>query len=985
MSRRVHSPTIWVVAFIVGYAVLRFAESLWTTGPPTLSPFDLAAGFGVAVLARSPRLTWPIMAVAALAIGLVCGILVDLPPTLALAWAAIAVVEMLAMATLLWVFGVRRISRWEHLAIVVAVAAGIAALGATLAISADLWVGTNASGALWRTWWVGQTAGVILIAPAVLAARLPGRKLSLWRIVEFSVVCAMAVGLTAWVFGSHYSNLLGAWGAQYLLVPLLLWIAVRFGLAISACALTLLNVVGITTTINGFGPFAALGTPSGSLLTLQVSMILVGLAVYAVAINEEQRRSSEYRLLAAHAVVDSLLENSDAMIAVKEYGGETDGVYTLANSRFATSLGLSVGQIVGRTDVELFSAQDATSAMTEDLEVLAARRSKVFMTRSPIGSQRTDHDGQILLVTKFPLTDADGKLRAVGSIALDITEHRRRERLMRLTFDKSPIPMARLAWRDGHAGQILDANRSFAQLVGVPVSHLIGSSIDRFTHPEERGIPIIPTEGQHGAPRRHKARLAGPDGAEIWVAVTANIVEPDRADDELDDAFALVILEDITAQHVAEMTLKQQALHDALTGVLNRYAFLDRLEGALKRLYRTPSFVAVLFCDLDGFKDLNDTLGHHAGDQMLISVSERLRAVMRPHDTLARLGGDEFVLVCEDLTSPGEARMIGDRIREAIRVPFRIDNREYGMSISVGVATTTDPATKAEDLLRRADLAMYKAKDNGRNRVEYYVEELETRVFAQVEATEMLRRAIAEDRVRAHYQPIVSLATGEVVGVEALARIVDDSGQLRTPEDFIGVAESSGLVVPLGESVLDIALYQLTQWREAGINLALNVNVSPRQLARASFAPAVFERLMARGIAPDLLCLEVTEGAVVDATGPTLITLRRLRSYGVHVGIDDFGTGYSSLTTLKYLPADVLKVDRSFVEGLGRDPQDTAIVGAVIRVAHDLGRIVVAEGVETEIQAEVLRTMGCDQVQGFLYGRPVAADEVQAMLDRLAK
>jgi predicted signal transduction protein with EAL and GGDEF domain len=365
---------------------------------------------------------------------------------------------------------------------------------------------------------------------------------------------------------------------------------------------------------------------------------------------------------------------------------------------------------------------------------------------------------------------------------------------------------------------------------------------------------------------------------------------------------------------------------------------------------------------------------------MLISVSERLRAVMRPQDTVARLGGDEFVLICTDLPSPGQARIIGERIREAMRQPFRIDDRDYGVTVSVGIATTTEPETRAEDLLRRADLAMYRAKDNGRNRVEYYAEELEAKAVAHVEATETLRRAIAENQILVHYQPIVDMAEGRIVGVEALARIQADDGSLVHPATFIGVAETSGLVTPMGERVLEIALDQLQAWSDLGIDVQLNVNVSPRQLARASFAPMVFERLMARGIAPRSLCLEITEGAVVDATGPTLITLRRLRTYGVHVGIDDFGTGFSSLTTLKYLPADVLKVDRSFVEGLGEDANDSAIVSAVIQVAHDLGCVVVAEGVESELQARELRDMGCDQMQGYRFGRPVPAEAMHAML-----
>ena len=253
----------------------------------------------------------------------------------------------------------------------------------------------------------------------------------------------------------------------------------------------------------------------------------------------------------------------------------------------------------------------------------------------------------------------------MGSIALDITDHRRRERLMRLTFDESPVPMVRLAWRDGRAAEVLDANRSAADLLKVSAGDLVCHGLDRFIHPHERGISLVPVDGERGRPRNREARLVCGDGQDVWVAVTATVVDTNNKshhtdNEQVDEAFALVVLEDISARRVAEQTLTHQALHDALTGVLNRYAFIDRLDAAINRLWRDSNHLAVLFCDLDGFKNLNDTLGHRAGDQMLISVSERLRAVMRPQDTVARLGGDEFVLICTDLPSPGKPESLAN-------------------------------------------------------------------------------------------------------------------------------------------------------------------------------------------------------------------------------------------------------------------------------------------------------------------------------------
>ncbi|MEI8081010.1 MAG: EAL domain-containing protein [Actinomycetes bacterium] len=535
--------------------------------------------------------------------------------------------------------------------------------------------------------------------------------------------------------------------------------------------------------------------------------------------------------------------------------------------------------------------------------------------------------------------------------------------------------MAWMAWRGGRVGHVLDANDAFGQLLGVSAADLVGHTLHSFLHTEELGIALVPIDAEVGRVHQRRARFVKSDGSVLWVNVTASVVEVgDRATPGRQ--CALVVLEDVTAQQVAEATLSHQALHDSLTGVLNRYALIDRLEASLSRLWRSNKHVAVLFCDLDGFKNLNDTLGHRAGDEILVTVAQRLRAVKRPQDTISRVGGDEFVMICDDLESASQAQAIGERICEALRTPFHVGSRYYGCTVSVGITTTSDPQARPEDLLRRADLAMYRSKDGGRNRVEHYVEGLENRAVARVESTEILRRALLEDRVSVHYQPILDLMTGRLVGVEALARIARQDGTLIWPDEFIAAAEVSGLVSPLGERVLDVALDQLAEWSKQGLDISMNVNCSARQLAKASFAPAVFERLILKGLQASALCLEVTEGAVVQATGPTLITLRRLRSFGVHVGIDDFGTGYSSLTALKYMSADVLKIDRSFVEGVGTDRDDTAIVKAVITMSHDLGRTVIAEGVEQPEQAQALASMGCDQVQGFLYGAPIEADQM---------
>jgi len=961
---------LWVIALAVAIAAGRLLD-VALPASPGVPVLDVAAGVAVGMLVLAPRRAFvPMAAVVLLGLPLLSALPAGFQPVMIFSVAEAASIVTVA-AVLRWA-GVRRLKSVGGLLTFAAVSLSVTfswSLVATLVHSVlDGW---RLPDSTWLGTWWSTAFGLVMVGPGVLARRRPHDPTNR-RLVEMSIALALGVGVFAFVFLARWELIAFAWSSQYLVIPLVLWIAWRFGLAATSATIVLVCLGSDIATAAGRGPFSYADPVESSVVLAQMTAVVVGLTMYAVAINEERRSSAENRLRTTSGMIESLLANSDARIAVRRYSADSGpGVYILANPRFAAALNLAVDQVIGRTDADLLEPALARRSESEDRAVLGTGSPRVFMTTWNDRSASGAASERILLITKFPLADADGQFSSVGSIGLDITEHRRRDQMMRLTFDKSPIPMARLAWRDGRAAEVLDANRSLAALLRTSGKDLVGSRLERFLHPDERGVELLSLDGDGRTVHKRELRLTVPGVEESWVMASGSVVEPD-----LGEAFALLTLEDVTARRLAEHTLTHQARHDALTGLLNRYALIDRLEGALGRLWRESSYVAVLFCDLDGFKHLNDTLGHRAGDQMLVIVADRLRTVTAPEDTVARLGGDEFVLISEGLASPGQASLLGDRIRAAMRAPFGIDGREYGLTVSVGISATTDPQARAEDLLRRADLAMYRAKDAGRNRVEFYAEELEARAVAHVETTEVLRRAISEDRVQVYFQPIVNLADGGTVGIEALARVKGEDGGIVNPDEFIGVAERSGLIVPLGERVMDLALERLRDWRAAGLDVNLSVNVSPRQLSSAAFAPSVFERLVSRGLPSDSLTIEVTEGAIVDATGPTLLTLRRLRSYGVRVGIDDFGTGYSSLTTLKHLPADVLKIDRSFVEGLGHDPKDAAIVSAVIRIAHELGLDVVAEGVENQSQELALRGMGCDFVQGFRYGRPVPAVEL---------
>jgi diguanylate cyclase (GGDEF)-like protein len=429
-------------------------------------------------------------------------------------------------------------------------------------------------------------------------------------------------------------------------------------------------------------------------------------------------------------------------------------------------------------------------------------------------------------------------------------------------------------------------------------------------------------------------------------------------------------IRDIGDRKKSELILEQKASTDPLTGVANRSVFMDRLRHALSRLERRDSLVTVLFLDLDRFKLVNDSVGHQIGDAILTNMAERLRGFLRPHDTLARWGGDEFAVVVEDLSWPEEAVALGQRIIEAGRTPFVVGNEKFVCTTSVGIAVTSDPRHSAEGLLQEADLALYRAKDRGRDRAEVFDEDLRTHAIDRLATERMLRRAMEEDRLRVNYQPIIDIRTGATVAAEALVRVWDPNlPHLIVAEEFIGVAEEAGLVASMDDWVLGQTIEQATIWGElfAGTGFAdVAINVTARHMADAGFAQSVIDALGDHGLSTGALQIEVTEQILMEASNSALTGLKTLRDAGVKVGLDDFGTGYSSLSYLRLFPLDFVKIDRSFIHEFVHGTTERAIVASIIDLSHALGMAVVAEGVESQAQLDELNVLGCDRAQGFL-------------------
>jgi diguanylate cyclase (GGDEF)-like protein len=432
---------------------------------------------------------------------------------------------------------------------------------------------------------------------------------------------------------------------------------------------------------------------------------------------------------------------------------------------------------------------------------------------------------------------------------------------------------------------------------------------------------------------------------------------------------------DITERKVLEEQLTHQAFHDSLTGLPNRALFLDRLEHTLARQKRRKGKVAMLFIDLDNFKFVNDSLGHKVGDQLLVAVPERLQDCLRPEDTIARLSGDEFTVLLEDVASPNDATHVAERIVEQLQAPFMFEGHQVYITASIGIVLSTPFAKEPpEELLRKADIALYLAKNTGKANFKVFIPSMDAMYAERLNLEGDLRRAVEREEFTVYYQPNVSLEPNQIIGVEALVRWKHPERGLIYPKKFVPLAEETGLIVPLGQQVLREACRQTKEWQErypSAPPLMIYVNLSGKQLQCPEVVPDVAEALGKSGLEPGTLCLEITESVLMEDAPSSFDTLWRLKDLGVKLAIDDFGTGYSSLSYLKRLPVDFLKIDRSFVAGLGERPEDRGIAQAVVDLSHTLGLKVVAEGVETEKQLAHLRGIGCELAQGYCFWKPL--------------
>jgi diguanylate cyclase (GGDEF)-like protein/PAS domain S-box-containing protein len=546
------------------------------------------------------------------------------------------------------------------------------------------------------------------------------------------------------------------------------------------------------------------------------------------------------------------------------------------------------------------------------------------------------------------------------------------------------LPSVAYIYEPGLDGRCLYISPSIERVLGYTREKWLGDYAiwDRLVHPDD--YPRVTASeaecARSGEALVQEYRLRAADGRWVWIRDEMTVLR--GPDDRRDPLFYGVFL-DVTDRKRMESELERLALYDALTGLPNRALFTDRLRHALGRRERSTT-TAIYFLDVDRFKRINDSLGHGAGDEVLREVARRLKSALRPDDTVARFGGDEFTILCESVGGVLEAVSVADRLQQPLSDPIRAGGADLRLSASIGVALAeAGELPDGARLIENADAAMYRAKERGGARAELFDLGMRERAVEAMTVEQELQRGLGRGELRLFYQPQVSLATGALAGVEALLRWQHPERGLLPPGAFLNVAEESGLIVPLGAWTVQEACARIADWsrREGAPRITVSVNLSARELTHPDIVPMVLGAVRRSGIDPSLLCIEVTESAALADRDSGFRALRELSGEGVLVAVDDFGTGYSCLDQLRQMPADVIKIDRSFVSGLEPGAPDSALVAAVIAMGRALDVQVIAEGIETPEQAAELRELGCPLGQGFLFAEPLLPAEIDAMLE----
>ena len=678
-----------------------------------------------------------------------------------------------------------------------------------------------------------------------------------------------------------------------------------------------------------------------------------------------ERRQALRTLRESEERLRTLVNNAPIVL----FAFDRDGVVTHLEGSGLEPLGLRPGEAVGRSAFEL--SDDSPKALHA---LRRALEGEAF--------QETIELRNLVFEVDFaPRRDAQGAVLDVIGVATNVTDQRRAERAAnqsemryRMLFEGNLAGV----YRTTLEGKILDCNDSFAQIFGYSSRDevLALPAWDFYLTAEDRRASLARLKERRTL-ANHEQCLRRKDGSHVWVLENGSLIEGTDGKPSLIEGTVI----DITERKRAEEQVKHLAFHDSLTGLPNRLLFNDRLRVAMVHANRYREKLAVLFLDIDRFKVINDSLGHPIGDELLRRIAERVGGCIRQEDTIARLGGDEFTVLLPGIAKEEDAATIAQKILEAVRLPFFIEHRELFITTSIGVTLFPEDGADPESLVRNADTAMYRAKEQGRDNAQLYAPAMNTKALERLSLEGRLRQALQNRELVVHYQPLIDLATGRIRGAEALLRWQHPELGLVAPAEFIAIAEVSGLIVPIGQWVLRTACAQARAWQLKGHpKFSIAVNLSARQFQQADLVFQVTEALHEADLPAASLDLEITESNAMQNAELSISTLQVLKNLGVSLSMDDFGTGYSSLNYLKRFPIDRIKIDQSFVRDVTRDPDDAAIASAIIAMAHSLKLTAVAEGVETEAQLEFLRAQQCDEMQGYLFSAPVPASEFEELL-----
>ena len=697
--------------------------------------------------------------------------------------------------------------------------------------------------------------------------------------------------------------------------------------------------------------------------------------------GSEKPRAHGVVPLRPEELLDTLMETSPAFIYFKD----TEGRFLRINQVLATLYGLKdPADAVGKTDADFYPKEDAARFHRDEQKVI--RTGRPIVAKEERGRYP---DGRIVWnsTTKMPIRARNGRIVGTFGISHDITalkaaEGALAEQAALFTTLMDNIPDA-IYFKDTKS-RFIRFSRGGALRHGLadPAAAVGRTDFDLFTpehaEPAFRDEQAVMRTGEPIVAKEEKETF--PDGRVRWVSTT-KLPLRDRDGSIIGTCG---ISRDITDLKQAEERLAYQAFYDTLSGLPNRALFADRLEHLFKRAHRagSPPF-AVLYLDLDRFKGVNDSLGHHAGDQMLLAIAKRLETCMRPGDTVARLGGDEFTVLLEEIRDTSDAIRVAERVQSAVAAPIDLGGVEVFTTVSIGIAVGAGAYAKPEEVLRDADTAMYRAKALGKGRYEIFDAAMHERAVTLLRTESELRRALERNELAVYYLPLVTVADGRVLGFEALVRWRHPQRGLLAPAEFLALAEETGLIVPIGCAVLREACRRTAEWQRrypATPPLRVSVNLSSRQLLHKEFPETLRQILTETGLNPASLTLDVTENTILDNVCAVATTLSQLRALSVQLHIDDFGTGYSSLGQFREMRVDTLKMDKTFVQAMQKNSEQAEIVRTIVTLAQKIGLNVMAEGVETAEQLADVRGLKCASAQGFYFSEPLDADAAERCL-----